>query len=251
MNQQQKQFNVILIGDQGLDEYVYGSAERLSPEAPVPVFVPKYTERKPGMAANVYTNLVNLGLNVTPYYHECSKKSRIIDIRSKQHIIRIDNDVISLPININNIEFDNVDAVVISDYNKGTVSYDLCAHIRCAFDGPIFIDTKKQDLAKFNGFFVKINELEYNARHSVNDNLIITMGSQGAMYKTSSDLRQYPAAKVEVADVCGAGDTFLAALTYMYLNTKNIDKSIEFAIRASAVTVQHIGVYAPKLEEII
>jgi sugar/nucleoside kinase (ribokinase family) len=54
-----------------------------------------------------------------------------------------------------------------------------------------------------------------------------------------------------VIDVCGAGDTFLAALAYEYLNTDgNMEAAVEFAIRASAVTVQHTGVYAPTLEEI-
>jgi sugar/nucleoside kinase (ribokinase family) len=56
--------------------------------------------------------------------------------------------------------------------------------------------------------------------------------------------------EIAVTDVCGAGDTFLAALCYEYLKSNNMDLAIEFAIRASAVTVQHIGVYAPTLEEI-
>jgi sugar/nucleoside kinase (ribokinase family) len=52
--------------------------------------------------------------------------------------------------------------------------------------------------------------------------------------------------------VCGAGDTFLAALVYQYLNSgKSIESAIEFAIKAAAVTVQHMGVYAPTLEEIL
>jgi D-beta-D-heptose 7-phosphate kinase/D-beta-D-heptose 1-phosphate adenosyltransferase len=55
--------------------------------------------------------------------------------------------------------------------------------------------------------------------------------------------------KVEVADVCGAGDTFLSALAYQYLITNDIELSIPFAIRASEITVQHMGVYAPDLRE--
>jgi sugar/nucleoside kinase (ribokinase family) len=56
---------------------------------------------------------------------------------------------------------------------------------------------------------------------------------------------------VEVSDVTGAGDTFLAAFAYQYLNTKNLLQSTQFAIAASAVTVQHFGVYAPTLKEIL
>jgi D-beta-D-heptose 7-phosphate kinase/D-beta-D-heptose 1-phosphate adenosyltransferase len=54
-----------------------------------------------------------------------------------------------------------------------------------------------------------------------------------------------------VSDVTGAGDTFLSALTYGYLQTKNIQQSIKFAIQASEITVRHFGVYAPTLKEIL
>ena len=39
-NQLQKQFSVLLIGDKGTDLYTYGNVERISPEAPIPVFNP-------------------------------------------------------------------------------------------------------------------------------------------------------------------------------------------------------------------
>ena len=51
-------------------------------------------------------------------------------------------------------------------------------------------------------------------------------------------------------DVCGAGDTFLSALTYQYLQSHDVTNSIEFAIKASSITVAHNGNYAPTLEEI-
>jgi D-beta-D-heptose 7-phosphate kinase/D-beta-D-heptose 1-phosphate adenosyltransferase len=51
---------VILIGDRCVDEYHYGEITRLSPEAPVPIFVPKRIESKNGMAANVEENLKKL-----------------------------------------------------------------------------------------------------------------------------------------------------------------------------------------------
>ena len=84
------------------------------------------------------------------------------------------------------------------------------------------------------------------AAKTYNDDLIVTNGSKGVTYKN----KNYSARQVEVADVCGAGDTFLASLVFGYLNTQNIDESIKFAIRASEITVQHMGVYAPRLEEI-
>ena len=68
------------------------------------------------------------------------------------------------------------------------------------------------------------------------------------MYNQLTDLPRIP--EVEVADVTGAGDTFLAALTYQYLATNSIEDAIKFANKASSITVQHVGNYAPTLEEI-
>ena len=51
--------------------------------------------------------------------------------------------------------------------------------------------------------------------------------------------------------MCGAGDTFLAGLVFNYLNAYDIDQAIKFAMQAAAITVQHRGVYAPKLEEVV
>jgi D-beta-D-heptose 7-phosphate kinase/D-beta-D-heptose 1-phosphate adenosyltransferase len=243
---QPKQFKVLLIGDSCEDIYQYGTIDRLSPEAPVPVFVPTHSETKRGMAGNVAANLEALGVGVISLLGEESKKTRLIDTRSKQHIARIDEDTVSDVIDLKGLELAGLDAVVISDYAKGAVSYELIQSIREQYNGPIFLDTKKQDLAKFNNIYVKINQLEFDRAWSINDKLIVTQGSKGAMYNTKS----FDAPGVEVVDVTGAGDTFLSALVYKYLETNSIDTAIEFAIRASSITVQHLGVYSPTLEEI-
>jgi bifunctional ADP-heptose synthase (sugar kinase/adenylyltransferase) len=246
MNQQQKSLKVILIGDVCTDEYYYGRVDRLSPEAPIPVFVPESVEIKQGMAANVADNLEKLGVSVTKYFGQPSTKTRMIDRRSKQHIIRVDRDVESKPLSTQT-EFDqDVDAFVISDYDKGFVSYELVEKI-ISFRKPVFIDTKKTDLSRFQGAFVKINNNEYNRAKTVCDNIIITNGDKGARFNG----RVYPAPKLEITDVCGAGDTFLASLCFWYLQTKDIVKSIEFAIRAATITVKHVGVYAPELRELL
>ncbi len=46
-------FKAIVVGDFMLDQSVYGAAERLSPDAPVPVLHADRTENRPGGAANV------------------------------------------------------------------------------------------------------------------------------------------------------------------------------------------------------
>ena len=163
MSQQQKQLKIILIGDTCIDEYQYGVVDRISPEAPVPVFVPKHTEVKSGMASNVKENLVALGLQVTSFLGDPSKKKRLIDVKSKQHLIRIDDDVKSNCCNLDYVlEFlEDSDAIVISDYAKGFVTTEFITNIRQQYKGPIFLDTKKRDLKLFEGCIVKINETEY------------------------------------------------------------------------------------------
>lgn len=248
--QAQTSFNVLLIGDNCKDVYQYGTVDRISPEAPVPVFVPVRIEEHEGMAGNVAKNLEALGCHVNFLHRETSIKTRLIDIRSKQQIVRIDNDIKSDPLVFDTAIPNVYDAIVISDYDKGTVTYSLIEELRKEFAGPIFVDTKKQDLQRFNGCFVKINELEYNRRTSLNDQLIITLGEHGAIYKQGQAEVHQDAPKVEVSDVCGAGDTFLAALTYKYLETKDMGAAVLFALKSASITVQHVGVYAPTLEEI-
>jgi D-beta-D-heptose 7-phosphate kinase/D-beta-D-heptose 1-phosphate adenosyltransferase len=242
-----------LIGDNCKDTYVYGVVSRLSPEAPVPVFQPNNEIVLEGMAGNVARNLEALNCQVKFHHTETSEKKRLIDERSKQHLIRIDNDAKCSPILgsfIDTSELNSYDAVVISDYNKGTVPATLIEWIRNEFKGPIFIDTKKTDLARFNGCFIKINQLEKNLAKTLPDDqwLIVTKGEKGAEYLGNTIA---PDLSDDVIDVCGAGDTFLASLVYRYLDTKDVRKSIVFANKAAGITVQHVGVYAPSIEELV
>lgn len=245
--QQPKQLNILLLGDDGLDVYQFGSVDRISPEAPVPVFKHSYDIHRAGMARNVCENLEALGCKVSFLRGQTSIKTRLIDIRSKQQIVRIDNDVESDPIVFETNIPPVYDAIVISDYNKGTITYELIEDLVKTVKCPIFVDTKKTDLARLEGCIIKINKHEYSLLTSKpKTGLVITQGENGVVW----DGWAFGAKTVEVADVCGAGDTFLSALTYQYLNTNDMHMAINFAIDASAVTVQHLGCYAPKLEEI-
>ena len=241
-----KQFKILLIGDDCVDVYQYGTVDRISPEAPVPVFRFDSEERRAGMAGNVRSNLEALECAVRYLHSEPSVKTRLIDTRSKQQIVRIDNDVYSTPIDVDSNDLYSYDAIVVSDYNKGAVSYELVENLRKQFTGPIFVDTKKTDVYRFEGCYVKINSLEHSRLTSFCSGLIVTEGARGARLGAHI----YPAPQVEVSDVCGAGDTFLAALAYGYLCTDDIVKAIEFANRAAGITVQHLGVYAPTLKEL-
>src|SRR5476649_2326405 len=56
--------NVLLVGDMMLDKYLYGNAERVSPEAPVMVLHYQHEELRLGGAANVASMLAMLGAKV-------------------------------------------------------------------------------------------------------------------------------------------------------------------------------------------
>ena len=248
LTQQRKSWKILLLGDDCTDVYNYGTVDRLSPEAPVPVFVQKSQEIKRGMVGNVEENLKSLHCTVNTLSTTKSTKTRFIDSRSNQHIMRLDDDPKPVPISLETIIPPLYDAVVISDYNKGTVTYELVEEILETFPGPVFIDTKKTDLARFNRAIIKINSDEFAKAKTLPDNanLIVTLGKYGAMW----DQRKYSAPTIAVTDVCGAGDTFLAALVVEYLNTRLLDSAIAYAIKAATVTVQKVGVYAPTPEEI-
>ena len=252
--QQQTSFNVLLIGDSCIDEYKIGTVERLSPEAPVPVIKIVETYTIPGMGSNVLNNLAALGLDpdfVTN--NESITKSRFIDKKSGQHLLRVDNDRTLTPWS-GRLAFpiDSYNAIVISDYDKGFLTYEAIERVIQSTSCPIFIDTKKPDLRRFSAphVYIKINESEYRNSISATQNLIVTLGDMGAMLKQGSLASRYDTTPVEVMDVCGCGDTFLAALVYQYLMTNSLESAIVFANKAAAVTVQHRGNYAPTLEEI-
>src|SRR6201746_2877448 len=61
----QKKPSILVIGDLMIDHYIWGSATRLSPEAPVPIVNVKNESTTLGGAANVAQNLVALGAKVT------------------------------------------------------------------------------------------------------------------------------------------------------------------------------------------
>ena len=52
---------ILIVGDVGIDEYVSGKVQRISPEAPVPVVEVENTQKMLGLSANVAANIQSLG----------------------------------------------------------------------------------------------------------------------------------------------------------------------------------------------
>ena len=238
---------VLLLGDSCEDEYIYGRCTRISPEAPVPVLDYAKIKTTSGMAGNVCLNLQSFGLDITFLTNnEQLVKTRFIDEKSNQQILRVDNEEKIRPLMIP-ISTDSFDAVVISDYNKGYLTTEKIFEIVEGATCPVFIDSKKSILPNKPNCFIKINDVEYEKLDDYNiDNLIVTKGSEGCIYKQTL----YPAEKVNVYDVVGAGDTFLAALVYGYITTNNIDDSLMLGNMAAAIAVQHSGTYILNKEDI-
>ena len=239
---------VLLIGDSCTDVYVYGDVKRLNPEAPVPILKPKREETSRGMAWNVYNNMLAFGLDVYMItQEETITKTRYIHEASNQQILRVDEEggVEKLELEYTNDGMGDYDALVISDYNKGFITQEQLIELSSRFVGPVFVDTKKTIIPE--GVFVKINEIEFEKlTHYDLDNLIITRGAKGTEYRG----KIYPAEKVNVFDVVGAGDTFLAALVVGYIKTKSMQSAIPFANKAAAIAVSHTGTYVLTEEDV-
>ena len=189
MNLDFSKLKVLVIGDVMLDIYLYGTSDRESPEAPIPVLVPKNEKFFLGGAGNVAMNTKALGARVFPigiigvdYYSQKftdlfnknnietdglirSKKSSIttkkrIFINNKQ-ILRIDNDSKILKKDFDNLLLKkinryvkNCNVIILSDYDKGVISKKIAHH--CIKLGqelkiPVIIDPKKNSLKYYNG----------------------------------------------------------------------------------------------------
>jgi bifunctional ADP-heptose synthase (sugar kinase/adenylyltransferase) len=239
---------VLLIGEQCDDIFIYGDTPRLSPEGPAPVFIPTREVYNGGMGMNVMGNLMALDIDVD-FEHQQSPitKTRHIHESSNTLLLRIDEEK-----NIDNIgdrlpklDFWDYPMVVVSDYNKGFLTEEDIAYI--AYKHPNTICDTKKKLGEWckDLRFIKLNRSEYeNNKDFISENdwilekLIITLDKDGCMYNGTS----YPTEQVEIMDISGAGDTFVAGFVKMFLDTEDIPKSIQFANRCSAQVVQKRGV---------
>jgi len=178
------------------------------------------------------------------------QKTRYVDEKTNHIFLRVDTDDKKLSrINqkyLKKIFLSKFDVIVISDYNKGFLSEEDIEKI--CYNHPLtFLDTKKK-LGRWSKdcTWIKINEEEYNnaqdelkkIEHIFDDKLIVTLSERGCVYRGEI----FPVKKVEIKDLSGAGDTFLAGLVAKYLETKDIIKAIKFANKCATEVVQKRGV---------
>ena len=183
---------ILVVGDLIIDEYLWGSSDRISPEAPVQIVTIQEDGILLGGAGNVINNLKALGavdvisvigdclssrkikellkkINVSTQYltvqkdRITSKKSRIIS--ANQQVIRFDREITdeiddsakkSVLDNFKSI-IANYDAVLLSDYGKGLFTYDLTQSIIASSNSigkKVLVDPKVTNYKKYKGAFL-------------------------------------------------------------------------------------------------
>lgn len=248
---------VLVIGDVIVDRYIYGTSDRLSPEAPVPIIKQTKVVDKPGGASNLFENLESLGVDcdMLLFGSRPSIKTRVFC--DGHYVTRIDQDrYADSDIVYNSVvskDFSKYDYVILSDYNKGTLtrSRDIIQHIN-KFDCKIIVDPKRAYTEYRGAWLVKPNAKEYTELGFSNWNgNIITTSASGCIQSNFKGIHFVTDVEpVEVADVTGAGDCFLAAFVYGLTKKYTYRKCVEIAAKAATKSVTHSGTYVLKPEDV-
>jgi len=180
---------IMVAGDVMLDRYVWGTVDRISPEAPIPVVLVKDRTHRLGGAGNVAANLASLEcrttlaglLGVDRAGEKIGEMLAARNIRDKslrhatiptvsktrvmggaQQVVRLDDeqpDLISSKnrdelLAIWSAEIPSTDVVILSDYGKGVLEkYTIrqCIHWCREKETPVFIDPKQADWSVYSG----------------------------------------------------------------------------------------------------
>ncbi len=176
---------ILIIGDLMLDHYVWGSVERISPEAPVQILKITRENNRLGGASNVALNLIALGAKA----HICGivgddmdgkniialldsagvnrdllcvksdfqsiKKTRFI--ASNQQVLRVDRESVEMSLDSQTLtriaeSIEQFSAIILSDYGKGALSVDFTKQIIALANDkkiPILCDPKGDDYSKY------------------------------------------------------------------------------------------------------
>jgi len=92
----------------------------------------------------------------------------------------------------------------------------------------------------------------YSKMQSIFKNkVIIKLGENGILYKQDAQIKIMPSVKVKTIDSTGSDDIFHGAFTYGIANNFDYEKTLKFAVLASALSLTRVGSYKsiPTLEE--
>ena len=241
---------VLVIGDVIIDKYIYGTSERLSPEAPVPVVKYLSESESFGGAGLVFENLRSLGVDAELFKTDSTSSVKTRVICDGHYITRIDDDTYADSAAVLDIiqanDFSQYAYVILSDYNKGVLdrSLEIINHLS-SFGCKIIVDPKRHASYYKGAWLVKPNGKEYRELgfdHWLG-NIITTNAGRNVIASMDNVMYDIPVEAVEVSDVTGAGDCFLAA--FVYALTKGYDRRrcLELAVMGSREAVKHVGTY--------
>ncbi len=296
---------IIVVGDLMLDRYWYGDVSRISPEAPVPVVKVQDCELRPGGAANVALNIAALGANVELFgfvgcdaeaeqLRELLEAKKVIChfgvvpnqptvtklrlIGRNQQLIRMDFEEDFQHVDASSLltEYQKslsvADAVILSDYAKGTLAHasDFIDRAR-QLNKPIFVDPKTDDVMHYrHATLLTPNRKEFENMVGVCKThedmieraipliekaglqaLLITLGKDG-MLLVERDKEPFllPTRAQTVFDVTGAGDTVVAVFAAMYAFSNNMQQSVFVANTAAGIVVSKLGAATASLAEL-
>ncbi len=303
---------ILVIGDVMLDHYIWGDATRISPEAPVPVIDIARDTWTAGGAANVAINVAGLGAHCTVigFFGSDANGARLRQILGEkgvqalatpgdgmtivktrvmvqhQQLCRLDRESAPYAYAIDPGRSGALlaraikacDAVVLSDYAKGTLSERLVAQVtKLARAGKKFIalDPKPKHQMAFNGLdLITPNKREalqlagiepaagapfpaaavcarLDERYGTR-NLVVTLGEDGMLLSSGGRvLKTIPTAAREIYDVSGAGDTSLAGLVLALTSGAGLEEAAHFANAAAGVVVAKLGTATVSPEELL
>jgi D-glycero-beta-D-manno-heptose-7-phosphate kinase len=294
---------IAIIGDLMLDGYFWGDVSRVSPEAPVPVVEIDNEFFRFGGSANVALNILRLGgtpfpigvigndsdgKTVLDLMKEANIDSRgiFIDdsrptttktrvIAGTQHVVRIDReskDYINSKleeqiINLLNKEVENIDAIILQDYNKGVLTDDIISmiidlgnkHDKIISVDPKFINFKKfQDVTIFKPNKKETEDIlglriisDEDISFAGNELLkllnakyvLLTLGEKGiALFEKGNKEIRIPTKARKVADVSGAGDTVISTITYALTTGATIREAAYIANYAGGLVCEEVGI---------
>lgn len=293
---------ILVLGDAILDEYLTGDCSRLSPEAPVPVLHVNAIRDVMGGAANTAANVAALGGRVQlisltgddaageRLVSLCKdagvgflpirdgrptlRKARVIG--QHQQLVRLDfedshaiaPEIERQVVRLFNDRIDDCDLVVISDYDKGLLTRDVCEHVISAAHAhgtQVIVDPRPQH----RSFYMHCDYLTPNWKESqgllgrpevaatpatiadsgrdlvqaLDTNLLLTLGSQGMAFFARDGSENFSVATDarEVFDVSGAGDTVVATFALARAAGASHRQAVALANRAAGVVVGKLG----------
>lgn len=304
------QMKTIVIGDLMLDKYVFGIVERVSPESGCPILKQTTCEYQLGGAANVAKQLKRLGANVilfgiigndengkmfkkllkqeglevdflSTYNTDTTCKTRFVNDLHQQ-MFRTDRETFVSYSDedrhkiMNYLTRNQICNIVISDYNKGVITTQMCQDIirygqRNGIN--VIIDIKENDLKKYKGAtIVKGNKKEIHKlldklsqiwisdsslqklRSVLNtERLIMTCGEEGIIaVDEKNNIIKHSCQKHLVFDVTGAGDIVTAYISYLSkYKDMSFDRILYFANKAANIKVGRFGNSIVELDEVL